>query len=176
MENIEAARRDAGKIFHVTKFVLNGKPRIFRRDEARYLLRSVIIYYKAQHGFRVYGYCMLPDRVHLIIGVGSRVPLARIMKDIWGNYSRKVNARWKRKGAVLRSKYIKKELFAREDVRIALAKIHAAPTEQGLEVPASGTPVSSVLNYRKGLGDMLVDLYRVRDEIDWPIPTHTRAA
>lgn len=164
--------REAEPTYLISKLVLARKPKIFRRDEARFLLRSVIQYYKAQHHFQLFGYCFLPDRVHLILQPGARAGLPRIMKDIWGNFSRRVNKRWNRRGAIMRSKYLKEELVGSDAVREALAVLHRLPSEEGFSDPASGTPMSSANLYRRGLGDLFVDLYVSGvDEPAWPVPS-----
>jgi hypothetical protein len=156
------ARHKSDNVYLIQKLVLTGKPKIFRRDEARELLRSVLIYYKAQHGFRLHAYCFLPDRAMLVLAPGVRVELPRIMKDVWGNFSRRVNLRWRRKGSVLRSKYLCTELEDDPAVRRTLVWVHDQPRLQGLREPACGVPLSSAANYRRGLSDILVDLYTTR--------------
>ena len=128
-----------------------------------------MVYYKAQHGFSVYGYCFLPDKIQLVIQPGPRADISRIMKDIWGNFSRRVNIRWQRRGPILRSKYIKVELADPTEIHRAIMKVHHQVAEAGLSEPACGSPYSSATNYRRGLGDLMVDVYRVPEET-WPVP------
>lgn len=161
----KSEREDTG-VFLTTKMVLAGKPKILNRDEARYLLRSVIIYYKSQQLFRVYGFCFLPDRAHLIIEPGNRADLSTIMKCIWGNFTRKVNARWSRKGAIMRTKYLRQQLETPRAVAEELVRLHQLPALKKLSEPACGSPYSSATNYRRGVGDLFVDLYPMRRS--WP--------
>jgi REP element-mobilizing transposase RayT len=144
----------------VTKLVRAGSPKIFRRDEARYLFRSVVILNKARYGFRLYGYCLLPDRAVLLLRPRPGTDINEVMKGIWGGFSRRVNRRWSRHGAVMRSKFLNHAISDGAQAHQCLAWLHGLPVQHRMTETASGCPVTSSAAYRKGLGDLVVDLYR----------------
>ena len=167
LQTLEVTRTE--RVFLVTKLVLAGAPRILTRDAARYLLRETLIFYRAKHAYRIYGFCFLPDRVHLVISLSSEAALGPAMKDIWSGFSRRVNRRWCRTGAFLRSKYLAEVLADPPAVRRALVYIHDRPILRGLMEPACRAPMTSAAPYRKGLGDQLVELYRTHETADHPV-------
>ena len=162
-------------VFLVTKLVRTGMPRILIRDAARYLLRDTLVYYRDKHRYQSYGFCFLPDRAYLVISLPSESALTPAMKDVWRHFSRKVNKRWSRAGAILRSKYLAEVLRDPPSVRRALVYIHDQPILRGLAQPACRAPITSAGVYRKELGDRLVELYTTHESAQsQPYPRATR--
>lgn len=74
--------------------VTEHRKKIFREPMTCYLLLSNLAYHRFMMDFRLIGYVIMPDHLHLLLQPSEKNPLSKIMKGIKGNFSRKYNE-WK---------------------------------------------------------------------------------
>ena len=92
-----------GVIYHTVKQGNNQEP-IFRSDEDRQMYLSLLRRYKKRLRFRLYGYVLLPDHVHLLLEPGP-VELPRIMHSLHSAYARYFNKVYQRSGHLFQGRY-----------------------------------------------------------------------
>ncbi len=65
---------------HVTLCAECGKP--FERPETARLVCDNVEYYRTKLGYRLYGYCLMPDHLHVLLSpTDSRVPVSRWLRE-----------------------------------------------------------------------------------------------
>ncbi|MDD5454118.1 MAG: transposase [Candidatus Ratteibacteria bacterium] len=80
------------------------------QDYDKYL--DLLANYKNKYHFKLFSYCLLSDKVYLLIGINSESSISEIMFNLNSSYTKYYNARQGKKGAVLegrfKSKWIEK--------------------------------------------------------------------
>src|SRR5262245_7457233 len=92
-----------GAVYHV---ILRGnaKQDIFFDAEDRRRFLSFLEDCIERFGFRVHGYCLMTNHIHLALQVGE-VPLSRIMQNLTLRYTKWVNWRQDRIGHLFHGRY-----------------------------------------------------------------------
>jgi putative transposase len=117
----------------------NQKQKIFLEDFdfERYL--QFLKHFKKKYGFKVFGYCLMPNHIHLILDPKQPVELARIMQGITQTYTAWFNKKYKKAGHLWQGRFksmvIQKDKYFIECVYY----IEANPVRAGL--------VSSPIDY-----------------------------
>lgn len=114
-----------GAFYHV---ILRGNARediFFSKNDRDYfyvLLNETVLRYK----YRLHGFCLMTNHVHLIIEVGN-VPLSKIMQNISFRYARYINQQLNRVGHLFQGRY-KAILVEAENYLLVLIKyVHLNP-------------------------------------------------
>lgn len=92
-----------GAVYHV---MLRGNDgdKIFFQDTDIYRFYLFLQESIEQFGYRIHGFCCMPNHTHLVIQVG-KVPLSRIIQNISQRYTRWVNSTRKRTGHLFQGRY-----------------------------------------------------------------------
>ncbi len=61
--------------------------------------------YKSEHKFRLFSYCLLPDRLYLLIETGGDATISQIMHDLNSLYTKHFNGKYSRKGPLFESRF-----------------------------------------------------------------------
>lgn len=93
---------DAG-IYHVM-LRGNGGQDIYADDEDRQHFYLLMQEGAARYGYRIHGFCLMSNHVHLVVEVGEQ-PLAKIMQNLSFRYTRWVNTKQKRTGHLFQGRY-----------------------------------------------------------------------
>jgi REP element-mobilizing transposase RayT len=126
-----------GAIYYVTSKGLQGQP-IFKDKQDYKMYIDLLTKYKSQHKFRLYSYCLLPDRLQLLIETGDDATISEIMHDLNSLYTKYFNGRYSQKGHLFESRFrsvlVEKAQYLLEMTR----HIHRSPetlplSMQGLE-------------------------------------------
>lgn len=145
----------AGGVYHV---IARGNERraIFRDDHDRetYLRRLAECRFRLQ--FRVLGYCLMENHVHLVLERGP-VPLSRIMLALLSFYAQKFNHRHERVGHLFQGRY--KSFLVQDDpyLFVLLRYVHLNPVVAGVVARPEAFRWSSDHFYRAGAGPPWLD-------------------
>lgn len=152
-----ASRRGilAGVIYHTVK-VGNNQEEIFRSDADRKTYLELLERYKRRLRFALYGYVLLPDRVHLLIEPGP-VELPRIMHALHSAYARYFNRNYGRSGHLFQGRYLAAPCTEMGRFWELLRWLHLHPVRTGLAQTARAFPWSSHGEYLEGQGDTVTD-------------------
>jgi len=118
----------------------NQKQSVFldSRDYQKYLY--ILKKYKKKYNFKIYGFCLMPNHIHIIIQVENPSELSKIMTGINLSYTLSFNFKYKKIGHLwqdrFKSKVIEKDAYLLE----CLNYIEANPIRAGL--------VTSLSEYR----------------------------
>jgi putative transposase len=146
----------AGGLYHV---IVRGNERksVFRDDADRRGYLERLAFYRGKFGFRLVGYCLMDNHVHLAIERG-KFPLSRIMAGLQSSYTQYFNRRHGRVGHLFQGRY---KAFLVEKDRYALALlryIHENPVKAGIVERPEEYAWSSDRFYRRGRGPEWLDV------------------
>jgi hypothetical protein len=130
-----------------------------RRDDARNLLRRTMETYVRRHGLRVHAWAFLPSRVEMVIGLPTAVPLQESLGDLFGYFTRRFNARYRRNGAVMRTKFVRRLLVGPASIHGGIVRVNAAAAADDLVNEPGREPWSSVDSLHGGTSDRIVTRY-----------------
>lgn len=109
-------------------------------DFLRYL--KLLRCYKKKYGFKLYGYCLMPNHVHLILEVKKGPDLAKIMQGLNQTYAIWFNEKYKKVGHLWQGRYksmlIQKNEYMLECIEyVELNPIRANISKSPFEYPWS---------------------------------------
>ncbi|RKX70638.1 hypothetical protein DRP53_04385 [candidate division WOR-3 bacterium] len=102
-----------------------------KKEDIRFLV-TTIEYFKYQFRYKVFGYAILPNQMHLLIQPNRDFPLSRVIKFIKGSFSRRFNHRNNRRGYVWQRRYYSEIIKTKEELKERLKRIHTLPVIEGL--------------------------------------------
>ncbi len=109
----------------------NGGQDVFIDDSDRHYFIGLLAEGTERFGFRVHGYCLMPNHVHLVLQAGAQ-PLSRAIQNLSFRHTRRVNARGKRTGHLFQGRY-KAILVDAESYLLELVRyVHLNPVCAGL--------------------------------------------
>ena len=118
----------------------NQKQRVFKNKEDYKSYLHRIKRYKKRYGFRLYGFCLMPNHIHLIGKVGEAKCLAKFMQCLTRSYTAYFNEKYQEVGHLwqgrFKSKIIIKDRYLIDCVNYielnpVRANIAGAPQEYG---------------------------------------------
>jgi len=104
---------------------------LHRKEDIRFLV-TTIEYFKYQFRYKVFGYSILPNQMHLLIQPTREFPLPRVIKFIKGSFSRRFNHRNNRRGYVWQRRYYHEIVKTKKEFKDKLHKIHQLPVKEKL--------------------------------------------
>ncbi len=130
-----------GAVYHVMARG-NGGDAVFRDDEDRRVLLSVLGEVCASFDWRVLCYCLMDNHIHLVIAT-DRATLSRGMRQLLGVYSQRFNRRHGRQGHLFQGRY--KALLVETSAYLVqlCAYVLRNPVAAGLVTGAKQWPWSS---------------------------------
>lgn len=129
-----------GGIYHV---ILrgNGGQRIFFGEADQRQLEALITEGIRRFGYRVHGYCWMPNHVHLLVQVG-RIGLSAIVQNLSFRYTRWVNHRQQRRGHLFQGRYQAILVDADSYLLELIRYVHLNPVRAGLVADPAAYPHS----------------------------------
>ena len=119
-----------GAVYHV---IARGNRRldIFHEDGDRIRYLGLIESYKARFSFRLYGYALMRNHVHLVLETGP-APLSRIMQGINQSYTQYYNRKYEKVGHLFQGRY--KAILCDADAYLAalIRYVHLNPVRAGI--------------------------------------------
>lgn len=155
-----------GHIYYITTVVYARLP-IFKRPSFIIPLYDSLNYYRYKQDFRLIGYVIMPDHLHLLIWSQDKATVANVMRDfktftakriirqaeVEGNqnwleqFSRAGQATGRSDHKVWQDSYWEVDIFSAKFVRQKLNYIHRNPVAAGLVDAPEAYPYSSYRNY-----------------------------
>jgi REP element-mobilizing transposase RayT len=157
-----------GAVYYVTSRAIQSEG-IFKDKEDYKMYLDLVKKYKGQHKFKLFSYCLLPDRLELLIETGDDATISEIMHDLNSLYTKYFNGRYQKRGHLFESRF-RSVLVEKAQYLAALTRhIHrAAPGFQ--EFPYSsfhiykGLP-SDAPDVRTEMAEV-IEFLRHKDETD----------
>lgn len=144
-----------GLLYHVTNRGRDGRTIFHDEEDFEYFIK-LIAEARADMGFRLYAYALMPDHFHLLIEVSDR-PLSRIMKPIAQRYAQYFNVRYGNSGPLFHGPYrtiiCEKEKYLLELVRY----VHLNPVRSKIATRAEDYKWTSHILYLSGREGSPVD-------------------
>ena len=130
-----------GGVYHVMLRGNGGQP-IFFSDEDRSRFLLLLQEGTSRFGYRVHGYCLMGNHVHLVLQVAD-IPLSRSMQNLAFRYTRWVNQRQDRIGHLFQGRY--KAILVDQDAYLLplVRYVHLNPVRAGLVDDPKAYPWSS---------------------------------
>lgn len=147
-----------GKILWATKVLCPERAGAMRRDDARNLLRRTLAAFTAKHEITMFAWSVEPSRIHLVLAIPPGPPIEDLLGELFAHYTRRFNARYRRRGAVFRTKFLHRIPLGVLGVTDAIRRVHLAPGEDDRRLPGQ-EPWSSREVYEGGRHDGVVTLY-----------------
>ena len=119
-----------GGLYHVMLRGNGGQDIFLLPDDGRHFL-DLLAEGVARYGFRVHGYCLMPNHVHLVLQAGA-LPLSRAMQMLSFRYARRINTREARAGHLFQGRYKAILVDARSYLLELVRYVHLNPVRAGL--------------------------------------------
>ena len=148
-------------IYHITMRGIN-KQNIFETKEDFEKFLEILRKYESICDFKLLGYCLMNNHVHLIIKVGS-MPLGRIFQHISPSYVYYFNNKYKRVGSLFQSPFKSRPILTDNQLLIVLRYVHQNPVKAGICKEPKDYQYSSFNNY---FANDLIDASFVQAIID----------
>lgn len=129
--------------------VTKDRIRIFSETKNCKILLVTIEYFKLILDYRLYGFCVMPDHLHLIIHPFGRYNFSYIMKMIKGSFSRKINKINDREGKIWQKGFYDECITDSLHLIRKLEYLHNNPVKAGLASSPEEYPYSSYNHYIK---------------------------
>jgi len=139
---------------------------IFESDEDKQKFLDILMYYKIKLGFKIYGYCLMTNHVHLLIKE-DLFSISKIMHKIGTCYACYFNRKYERSGSVFEKRFDSIAIESDVHFIIEIRYIHWNPCKAGLVHHVSAYKWSSFKAYSdKRHISKIVDTYYLFSIID----------
>ena len=128
----QARKHSESGIYHLILRGIN-KQVIFEDDEDRERFIWCLRYYKELSQYKVYGYCLMNNHIHLLIKEGKE-PIGRSMKRIGVSYVSWFNRKYERCGHLFQDRFKSEAVESDEYFLTVLRYIHQNPMKMGKTV------------------------------------------
>ena len=127
----KSARKKAESgIYHIVLRGLN-KQTIFFDDEDRGVFLNRIKLIKENKPFRVYGFCLMSNHVHLLFRE-KQIPIGNIMMAMLSSFVQWYNYKYERTGNLFQDRFRSEEIRSDGHLVCALRYIHQNPVKAGM--------------------------------------------
>lgn len=90
--------------YHITTRA-NQKQTIFIDDQDFMVYLARVKKYKKRHGFKLYGYCLMPNHAHMLGKVDKKENLSKFMHDLNRSYTAYFNEKYKKVGYLWQGRF-----------------------------------------------------------------------
>ena len=129
--------------------VTEDRIKIFNEPKNCKILLVTIEYFKLLLDYRLYGFCVMPDHLHLIIHPLGKYDFSYIMKMIKGSFSRKTNKISAKEGKIWQKGFYDEMITDSLRLIQKLEYLHNNPVKAGLVSSPEEYPYSSYNHYLK---------------------------
>jgi len=152
----ENRKRSESGVYHIMLRGIN-RQQIFEDDEDYNRFLETLAKYREECGYSVYGYCLMPNHVHLVLRAG-RQPLETIMRRIGASFVYWYNAKYARTGHLFQDRYKSEPVESDDYLMTVIRYVHWNPVKAGLCDAPKAYPYSSYARYfeQQGLIDSTV--------------------
>lgn len=138
------ARSEVG-IYHLIIRGIN-KQNIFEDAKDRQKFIEKLGYYKVISGYLVYGYCLMDNHIHLLLGEGKEM-IGKVIQRISSSYVRWYNQKYDRCGHLFQERFKSEAVEDEAYFLTVLRYIHQNPIKAGVTRTLDVYPWSSYLQY-----------------------------
>ncbi len=93
-----------GSVYYVTSKGVENQ-RIFKEKADAKMYQDLLAKYKGQHGFKLYSYCLLSERLFLLVEPKLDSSISEVMHHLNSSYTKYFNAKYKRRGPLFESRF-----------------------------------------------------------------------
>ncbi len=122
---------------------VEGRQLLFESAVAVRMLLEVMGEVRRDTGFELYAWVVMPDHIHLVIGVPDPSKLSRVMQLIKGRFAYRYNRLGGWRGSAWQSRYHARVLRSERALNAAIEYVHANPVVAGLTSSPGEYPWSS---------------------------------
>ena len=130
MGNIKRYYEENAAYFLTT--VTNKRFELFKDPRNCKILLVTIEYFKLILDYRLYGFCIMPEHLHLIIHPFGKYDFSYIMKMIKGSFARKLNKIGGREGKIWQKGFYDECILNSYDLLKKLEYSHNNPVKENL--------------------------------------------
>ncbi len=103
-----------GVPYYVTQEGAHQK-QLFKDKEDYEVYLKLLKEYKEKYGFKLYSYCLLPSKLHLVIEPSEEATISDVMRDLTSRYSKHYNGRYEGNGPLFqgrfKARFVEKESY-----------------------------------------------------------------
>ena len=114
--------------------VIHQRQLIFIDKKMCEIIFITVEYFKLLLDYKIFGYCIMPDHIHLIIQPNGKYDLSYIMQMIKGSFSRKVNKLRSSDGHIWQKRFYDEGLRDTAMLMQKIEYVHANPVRKKLVV------------------------------------------
>ena len=151
----KAREKRPGAVYHVLMRGGEKKALLQTENDCAYFV-SQVRKYREDSDLELFGFCLLPDHVHLLVRENSD-DMGTFFRKLATSYACHYNLKRKRAGHVFQDRYRTQILDGDEAFVSALRAIHTEPVRLGLCERAEDYPWSSLGDYLGTAEDVLTD-------------------
>ena len=144
-----------GKVFFVTTNLRRGLPAFSPRE--RDALCKIIATVRARRRFRLPGYVLMPDHLHLLLLPAAEDTLAAVVQELKFVSGRTINKRRGTRGALWQKGFFDRFMRTAKEFLETLTYLHQNPVRKNLVPAADGWRWSSASAYTGSAGLIAID-------------------
>ena len=148
-----ARKKSETNLYHVMLRAINRQD-IFLDHEDRQRFINTLVRFKTKSGYKIYGYCLMTNHIHLLIQTGEE-DIALVMKRINVSYVHWYNNKYERAGHLFQDRYKSEAVLDDAYFMTVLRYIHQNPLKAGLVLKLSEYAWSSYNDYLHGDGNLV---------------------
>jgi putative transposase len=133
---------------HFITFSCHGRKPYLTEPGAYQTFQKIFEQTRQRHGFRVYGYVLMPEHVHLLLSEPPKTPLASVLKALKQETAKKLKAG---RDHFWQPRYYDFNVFTEGKYLDKLRYIHRNPVTRGLVARPEDWSWSSFCHYATGL-------------------------
>jgi len=145
MGNIRRFYEENAAYFLTT--VTENRVPMFKDPKKCQILLITMEYFKLILDYRLYGFCIMPDHLHLIIHPFGKYDFSYIMKMLKGSFARKLNKINDKEGKIWQRKFYDKCISDSYELVRELEYMHNNPVKANLVSSPEEYPYSSYNHY-----------------------------
>lgn len=151
-----------GALFHITVRG-NNKGEIFidKKDYQKFL--NILRKYKEEFSFHLYAYVLMSNHFHLLMQIGEKIGLSKIMQVLNTAYTKYFTSKYQRVGHVFQGRFHSVLVDKDEYLLVLTQYIHLNPVRANLVTQPEDYLWSSCNNYLRGRSGALIDVDEVLD-------------
>ena len=146
----ESRKRSKSGVYHIILRGIN-RQRIFEDDEDYCRFLETLVKYRKECGYSLYGYCLMPNHVHLVLREGKQ-PLETIMRRIGASFVYWYNAKYTRTGHLFQDRFKSEPVESDAYLLTVIRYVHWNPIKAGLCNTLEEYLYSSYMRYFESQG------------------------
>ena len=110
----------------------NQKQKVFRQDKDYQQYLRKLRWYKHKYSFRVYGYCLMPNHVHLFGEIEKKENLSKFMQSINRSYTAYFNEAYEKVGHLWQGRFKSRVIVKDQSLINCISYIELNPVRDNM--------------------------------------------